>query len=160
MTDQPAQPEPGLGPMPYDERRCEELTLSLGRILAQISPAGWRRIDLKILMLAGIADLSLSVVMKDGSSPEVQPARELTQIASELRSRMYRPGAGTWFGMRYMMDPPGAYWVSYNTDFDPLWDPPVPPEAYAQDLEAFPRDERHLPGWLRDRVRQAAGRAG
>ncbi|WP_119727968.1 hypothetical protein [Thermomonospora amylolytica] len=158
MTDQP--PGPARGPLPYDERRCEELTLKLGRILAQIAPEGWRRIDLKILMTVGISDVSLTVVMRDGSSPEVQPVRELTEIAAELRARMYRPGRGTWFGMRYMMDPPGAYWVSYNTDYDPMWSPPLPPGAYEQDLAAFPRDEQHIPDWLRAELRRSPAHDG
>ncbi|HEX2312746.1 MAG TPA: hypothetical protein VHJ17_03380 [Thermomonospora sp.] len=162
MTDQPhdaVPPEAGRAPLPYDEARCEELTVRLGRILARLAPEGWRRIDLKILMLAGVSDLALTVILQNGESPEVEPARELTEIAAELRSRMYVPGRGTWFGLRYLMDAPGSYWVSYNTDFDPLWDPPLPPETYAGDLAAFPREEPHLPGWLRERLQQVPGGA-
>lgn len=155
MTTDPGSSVPGRAPLPYDEQRCEQLTRAMATTLAGIAPAGWKRIDLKVLMTVGITDVSLTVVLRDGGSAEVQPVREIADIAAELRSRMYRPGHGTWFGMRFMMDPPGAYWVSYNTDFDPLWEPPIPAEAYAQDLAAFPRDEEHVPGWLRERLRPA-----
>lgn len=155
MTEDPTASETGRGPLPYDEQRCEELTQTMGRTLAQLAPEGWRRIDLKVLMTVGITDVALTVVLRNGGSPEVQPTREVGAIAAELRSRMYRPGRGTWFGMRFMMDPPGAYWVSYNTDFDPLWEPPIPAEAYAQDLAAFPRDQQHIPQWLHARLREA-----
>lgn len=154
---------PNRGPLPYDEQRCGYLTEALARTLAQGAPQRWRRIDLKVLMTAGITDAALTVVMPGGRTPEVQPAREIGEIAAELRSRLYRPGEGTWFGMRFLMDPPGTYWVSYNTDFDPLWNPPIPAEAYARDLAAFPRDEKHVPGWLRARSEHTppwSGQAG
>ena len=161
MSQPPAEvPVPPQQPRPYDPQRHEELTQYLGRILLQVVPPGWRRIDLKILMLAGVVDLQLTVFMQDGSSPVADPPRELTLIAGELRSMMYRAGEGTWFGMRFMMDPPSAYWISFNGDFDPLWEPPVPPQAWAQDLAVFPRADEHVPGWLRARLEQPAAAPG
>jgi hypothetical protein len=161
MNQPPAEvPVPPQEPRPYDRQRYEELTQRLGRAVLQVAPAGWRRIDLRILMLSGVADLKLAVIMPDGSSPAVDPPRECTPIAGELRSMMYRTDEGTWFGMRFMMDPPSAYWISFNGDFDPLWDPPVPPEAWAQDLAAFPRANEHIPGWLRGRLDEPAGARG
>ncbi|MFG1856351.1 hypothetical protein ACGFJT_31275 [Actinomadura geliboluensis] len=161
MTQPPAEvPVPPQGPRPYDRQRYEELTQRLGMALLQVAPAGWRRIDLRILMLAGVTDLRLSVIMPDGSSPAADPPRDCAQIAAELRSMMYRTGEGTWFGMRFMMDPPSAYWVSFNADFDPGWDPPAAPEEWARDLALFPRDDEHVPGWLRERLDRTAGAHG
>ncbi|XVQ10061.1 hypothetical protein ACQP1W_47365 [Spirillospora sp. CA-255316] len=161
MTQPPSEaPAPRQEPRPYDRQRYEQLTQRMGALLVQLAPPDWRRIDLKVLMTAGAADLRLTVIMKDGSSPAVEPVPELTRIGAELRSMMYRPGEGTWFGMRYMMDPPGAYWVSFNTDFDPLWDPPLPGDFFAQDLAVFPRADEHVPGWLRARLGQPAGDGG
>lgn len=161
MTQPPAEvPVPPQGPRPYDRQRYEELTQRLGMALLQVAPAGWRRIDLRILMLAGVTDLRLSVIMPDGSSPAADLPRECAQIAAELRSIMYRTGEGTWFGMRFMMDPPSAYWVSFNADFDPGWDPPAAPEEWARDLALFPRDDEHVPGWLRERLDRTAGAHG
>ncbi|MEU8345928.1 hypothetical protein SAMN05443665_102195 [Actinomadura meyerae] len=160
MNQPPAEVPVPQGPRPYDRQRYEELTQRLGMALLQVAPAGWRRIDLRILMLAGVTDLRLSVIMPDGSSPAADPPRECAQIAAELRSMMYRPGEGTWFGMRFMMDPPSAYWVSFNADFDPGWEPPAAPEEWARDLALFPRDDAHVPGWLRERLGQGADAHG
>ncbi len=111
-------------------------------------------------MLAYVTDLRLAVIMPDGGAPAVDPPRECALIAGELRSMMYRTGEGTWFGMRFMMDPPSAYWISFNGDFDPLWDPPVPPEAWAGDLAVFPAPTSTSPagcasGSTRPRARTA-----
>jgi hypothetical protein len=161
MTQPPAEvPVPPQRPRPYDRQRYEELTQWLGRALLQVAPAGWRRIDLTVLMLAGVGDLRLAVIMPDGSSPAVDPPRECMGIAGELRSMMYRPDEGTWFGLRFMMDPPSAYWISFNGDFDPGWDPPVPPDTWAGDLAVFPRTDEHIPGWLRERLGRTAGAGG
>ncbi|MFF5260121.1 glycohydrolase toxin TNT-related protein [Actinomadura viridis] len=139
-------------PAPFDEERYEELQIRLGRILLEIAPQGWRRIDLRILMIASVWEVALTVLMDDGRHAEVEPPRNFAEIAAELRSMMYRPDEGTWFSMRYMMDPPDAYWASFNTDFDPFWDPPVPAKAWEHDLRVFPRTADHIPGWLRERL--------
>ncbi|MFI0350660.1 hypothetical protein [Actinomadura sp. 9N407] len=153
MTQPPPEvPVPWQQPRPYDQQRYEALVQQLGRSMLQNVPPDWRRIDLKILMLTGVSDVRLTVLTRDGGSPAVDPPRDCVPIAVELRSMMYRQGEGTWFGMRFMMDPPSAYWVSFNGDFDPMWDPPIAPELWTQDLAAFPRTDEHVPGWLRERA--------
>ncbi|MFF5264570.1 glycohydrolase toxin TNT-related protein [Actinomadura viridis] len=137
-------------PRPFDQERYDELQSRLGRILAQIAPQGWRRIDLQIRMTTAVSEVALTVLKEDGSYAEVEPPRNLTEIAAELRSMMYLQDRGTWFSMRFMMDPPDAYWTSFNTDFDPFWDPPVPAKVWEHDLRVFPRSAEHIPGWLRE----------
>ena len=151
-------PPPVQGPLPFDEGRYNGMIQDIGRVLLRMAPQGWRRIDLKVLMVAPGHDITLTVVMNDGATTSVEPPQVIGQIAAELRARMYRPGEGTWFGMRYTLDPPSEFHVSYNFDFDPLWQPPIRADVFAQDIAAFPRDEQHIPGWLRAKlVETAAG---
>jgi hypothetical protein len=164
----PAQPgqasvQPGQGPLPFDEGRYNQMIQDIGRVLLRMAPQGppgWRRIDLKVLMVAPGHDITVTVIMEDGTTNTVEPSEVIGQIAAELRARMYRAGEGTWFGMRYTLDPPSDFHVSYNFDFDPLWEPPIRPDVFAEDVAAFPRDEQHIPGWLREKlVETAAGSA-
>ncbi|TDC90350.1 hypothetical protein [Actinomadura sp. 7K507] len=150
MTD-----APGRGPTPYDPQRYDELTKGVATLLAQAAPAGWKRIDMKALMTVAVSDIALTVVLRDGSSPPAELPRDVIGMLGELRSMMYRPGAGTWLSMRLMMDPPGAYYTSFNNDYDPLWDPDITAAEWAQDLAAFPRDDEHIPEWLRGRLQEA-----
>jgi hypothetical protein len=140
------------GPRPYDEARHEELLRRLGEILREISPAGWVRIDLRIALTVEISEVALAVVMGDGGHAGVEPPRELGEIAAELRSMMYRPDEGTWFGMRFTMDPPGGHRTSFNGTFDPGWSPPLAPAVWRHDMSVFPRADEHVPRWLRDRL--------
>lgn len=143
---------PAQEPRPYDENRHARLLDQLKKTLAGIAPQGWKRIDVKILMLADVCKTDLVVVKKNGARPLVEPVPEIIDAAAEIRSMMYRRNEGTWFGMRFMMDPPDAYWVAYNRAFDPLWDPPPPAGEWRRDLAVFPRAENALPEWLRARL--------
>lgn len=149
---------PPQEPRPYDEERHARLLDRMGQILAAASPAGWKRIDAKFLMLAGACEIHLTVVQKNGARPWVEPVPDLVATAADIRSIMYRPDRGTWFGMRFMMDPPDAYWVAYNRTFDPLWDPPPPAGEWRRDLAVFPRAENAVPEWLRARLAPPAAR--
>ncbi|GGM59092.1 hypothetical protein GCM10012275_32800 [Longimycelium tulufanense] len=139
-------------PTTGEDDRSEELLQVIGSGLLGIAPAGWRRIDLKATMASSVHDLALTVVMEDGTTAGFATPPQVTSAAVELRQLMYQPGLGTWFSMRYTMDPPSRFHVSFNFDHDPLWNPPVPATVLAQDLEAFPRDDEHVPGWLRARL--------
>ncbi|MQY04451.1 hypothetical protein [Actinomadura macrotermitis] len=150
------RPGPGQGPWPYDQGRYDQLIQWTGSVLLDVVAPGWRRIDLKILMTVAAADAALTVITEDGGGSAVPAPQGLLQGAAELRSMMYRPGEGTWFGMRYMMEPPGRYWVTFNPAFDPQWD--LPRSAFAADLAAFPRDDEHVPRWLRERAGTAGAR--
>lgn len=150
MTD-----APGRGPMPYDPQRHDELVRGVATLLARAAPGGWKRIDMKALMTVGVSDVALTVVLQDGTSPQMELPRDIIGMLGELRSRMYRPGEGTWLSMRLMMDPPGAYYTSFNNTHDPLWEPDITAADWAADLAAFPRDDEHVPGWLRDRLQEA-----
>lgn len=70
---------------------------------------------------------------------------------------MYKQDTGAWFSMRYTITPPGSYGVDFGYDTEPEFTAPVPPTAFEQDLERFPRTEAHTPDWLRDKLAQARG---
>ncbi|MFC5184025.1 hypothetical protein [Actinomadura harenae] len=143
MTQGPGErPPAGYGPWPYDQARYDQLVQWMGTAMSALAPGGWRRVDLRVAMAGGASRAALAVVMADGSVREYQAPREFLGVAAELRSMMYRPGEGTWFGMRFMLEPPGAY----RTWFDADLDPGLGGEAYRRDLAAFPRT--WLPVWL------------
>lgn len=139
-------------PAPYDQERHDELLQRLGRVLVEVSPDGWARIDLRVRMTVPVSEVALTVVMEDGGTAEAEPPRDLWEIAAELRSMMYRRDEGTWFAMRFTVSPPAEYWASFNGEFDPEWSPPITAEDWRHDLSVFPRTAEHVPRWLRDRL--------
>ena len=152
VTEPPVLPSPGQGPLPYRQERADELLRRLGAVVSEAVAAGWLRIDVRVVMTVSAGDIALTVVGADGRPAPAPPPPVVEQIAAELRSMLYEPGRGTWFGMRFMVEPSGRSWVHYNTSFDPGARPPIPPEAYADDLAAFPRADDQIPGWLRGKL--------
>ena len=154
---EPGTAQPGHRPLPFDEDRYNQIVRDIGRVLLQMAPPGWRRVDLRVLMMVPGHDITLTLIMEDGTVSTVDPPPVIGEITAELRSRMYRQGEGTWFGMRYTLDPPSEYHVSYNFDFEPVWHSPVRADVYAQDIAAFPRAGEHIPGWLRAKLEDSTG---
>jgi hypothetical protein len=153
---------PPSGPRTSVEETHEELIGRLGRMLLDLVPdQGWRRIDLVSVMTVPVQDLGLTVIMNDGSKPDVTPPKELNLVLARLRTLVYEPGRGTWFSARVSMDPPGRIFYNYNMDHEPTLLGPIGAEHYAEDLTMFPRDEEHMPDWLSARLAEVnAGEEG
>ncbi|MDT7727891.1 MAG: hypothetical protein QOI21_4467 [Actinomycetota bacterium] len=158
-TQPPSPHHPPSPPPPLDAAQEDELIQQIGARVLQGAPKGWRRIDVKVTMATMVDDIALTVIMSDGSSPPPEPPPDIKAELVALRQGMYQPGRGTWLSLRLILDPPGSYVVHYNFDYDPLWDPPVPPVVYQRDLEAFPRDTEHLPAWYPARMQEGTENA-
>ncbi|KFZ79700.1 hypothetical protein ED92_20180 [Amycolatopsis sp. MJM2582] len=141
--------------MAIDATQRQELTNAVGIALVDAAPEGWRRIDLMCLANIDVHDLSLTVLLADGSNPAVLIPDEVRQSLLRLREGMHEPDKGTWFSSRVIIDAPGTIYVKYNYDWDPLWNPSIATEGWARDLEAFPRDEAHIPDWLNEKLAEA-----
>lgn len=138
---------------PQRRQRYDELLQLAGGALIGTAPQGWRRIDLIARIAEGVQDFGLTVIMSDFSYAEVDPPAPAAQALLELRRLMYDE-RGAWFSARYMMNPPGEFQIFYNYDFDPLWNPPLPPGIFKRDLETYPRPVDRVPDWLRRVVEQ------
>ncbi|MFC5336904.1 hypothetical protein [Leucobacter denitrificans] len=49
--------------------------------------------------------------------------------------------------------------ITFNYDDEPDWSRPIRAFNYVLDLEDFPRDEEHIPAWLRKKVAEGKGEA-
>ncbi|MFR9730239.1 hypothetical protein ACL03H_13500 [Saccharopolyspora sp. MS10] len=138
-------------PPPHDApERSEVLASWICAQLVNHAPEGWRRIDFSAAMTTSARDIRCAVIMRDGSSPAIEVPEGLVPALADLRREMYEPGRGTWLSLRYMIDPPDEFFAVYNRNLDPMWDPPLPAEAFAEDLEEFPRLDENIPQWLKE----------
>ncbi len=142
--------------MSAETDRRGQLRDRIGLALLDVAPEGWRRIDLRCRAVVDVHDVTLTVLLEDGSQPDVVIPQNAVDDLLELRRVMYKPNEGTWFSVRILLDPPGRLNANYNFDWDPRWEPGIPPRSWAQDLREFPRDAEHIPGWLRDKLAEAA----
>lgn len=148
----PQPGDPSTSPPPTRPSRQEELLQGIGRDLVAVLPEGWYRADLRFFDASVVSDTKLAVLMRDGGRPYVDAPPSVIEAARELRGLSYREGPGTWFSLRYLLDPPTRYTVVFNHDFDPMWNPEIPAEVWRTDLEVYPRDEEHTPEWLRAKL--------
>jgi hypothetical protein len=140
--------------------RQGEIVQKLSGLLRDAVPGNWRRIActencLSMYSQGGILEITNS----DGSTRQAFPPEDFDDLIDELREVMYRPGAGTWFSVTWTLTKSDtgevAADVSFNYDEEPDWDDPINPGLYGLDLEDFPRDEEHIPDWLRRRLAEA-----
>ncbi|MEY9214907.1 hypothetical protein NI17_017485 [Thermobifida halotolerans] len=132
----------------------------IGTLVVGEAPEEWTRIVYTMKMVAGHGSDQVVVEFPDGARQrEFAPVRIIPMV-KELRAGMYLEGKGTWFSMEYVITRPGNYNVHFNYDQDPGITFPTP-QGYTQDLKYFPRDEEHIPDWLRERLRaEAEGQVG
>lgn len=135
---------------------ADETESGIAAALAEGAPAGWARIKFTVSATVLAYDYAIELKLGDGrnGSMDVPPAAKAG--FRELRERMYEPDRGTWFSATVELRAGAAPEFVYNFDDDPRWSPPLHPAAFSRDLEAFPRDDAHIPSWLRELLDEGA----
>jgi len=114
--------------------------------------------EVECRLLVGYGQFTSRVVRIDGSYESVRTPRAVKDSLMELREKvMYSPGGGTWMSARFVVRQGGGVEADFNYDAEPDWSHALDPVLYAQELRAFPRDERSTPGWLRRKVESISG---
>ncbi|WP_017615263.1 hypothetical protein [Nocardiopsis salina] len=146
--------EPIGGMTPIDESQS---LVELGKACLAVVDPDWSQVVLRYAAVAGHESVDLVRRGDDGSERSLDAPGEAIEEARRLRNGMYKEDTGTWFTMRYTINPPGSYGVDFEYDQEPGFDAPFPPAAFVQDLERFPRTEEHIPEWLARTLAQARG---
>ncbi|GAA2659236.1 MULTISPECIES: hypothetical protein [Actinosynnema] len=124
--------------------------------LAAEAPHGWTRVDVDVHLCTMMHLFGVRVSSDSGGAPlSMRLPKVVGNDLVRARRLMYEPGRGTWLSARLTVFPDGEHRVEFNFDEEPGWKPPLHPVAYARDLEAFPRDDEHVPDWLREQLRLA-----
>lgn len=137
---------------PEDE---QDLLVHIGNQILHEAPEGWSRLIYRVHTVIEHGTSELIVEFEDGVSRREFPPSGLSLTTDKLRAGMYREGNGTWFSMEYVITRPGKFNVTYNYDEDPKITFPTA-FGFTNDLKYFPRDEEHIPDWLRERLREEA----
>ena len=128
-----------------------EILKEIGKTLLTGAPQGWSKI---IYISDSVVDHSTDdyrVENESGNNIAGWGPVTLGPLLKDLRAGMYREGSGTWFSIKYTITRPGKFHVEYNYDekphilFPTAW-------GYTNDLKRFPRDDEHIPDWLRQKL--------
>ncbi|MFF9569115.1 hypothetical protein [Streptomyces sp. NPDC014685] len=136
---------------PYTLR--DRLVETLATELAAAQSADWDRIRFTAFVVDGHTRTRCSgerggmpVRVREAGTPA------FAEALAELRAVMHDPGPGTWFGMTLDFTAEDLAEATFDHDGEPLFLPPLGPEAYARDLARFPREAGSRPAWLRERL--------
>jgi hypothetical protein len=127
--------------------------------ISEAVPEGWRRIIVRLWGSIAAYQTEISVTMADGSTPSVE-LPPLTMQLAKLRRSMYELDRGTWLSARIDWTIRQEPRISFNYDDDPSWWPDLPAIVFAQDLNAYPRSDEHVPTWLRQKLAEAVDSEG
>lgn len=128
-------------PQAEREEIATEILAWLGnRLVKAAGTDDWARIDLKVSMAANADDYLYAVLNSDGSVRQTElPLEDVRRAFTDVRDLRYQEEKGTWYSIRYTMDPPSSFNAAFNFSVDPEWDPKLSPEVWAKDLEMYPR---------------------
>lgn len=136
---------------PVEQR---QVLVSVGRCVASLAPAGWRRITISFSGLVDMVSSWVEIVHHDGRLERAElPLRESMEM-NKLREGMYEKGKGAWFSLTFVIEQSGDFTVDYNYNEEPPFPFKLDPGRYANDYRHYPRDWENIPDWLRKKLRQ------
>ncbi|MDA0566656.1 hypothetical protein LG943_20415 [Streptomonospora sp. S1-112] len=121
-----------------------EITLHLLPVL----PTGWRQVLIDYAALGTRVRARSGVRMGGGRMERLAVPSEIRPLFLRLREGMYREGTGTWFAMRYAINPPDVFSAEYDYTALPDLLTPVPTEALTEEQRRLPRTPKHMPDWF------------
>ena len=123
---------------------------TIARALTADLPVGWRAVTGVYRATAPYAELDATVIGPANEQTELESLPEGLEDHFELlRRQMYQPGKGTWLTARITITADGHFSTDFDYNTEPAWSIAVDPGIYAADLAEFPRDEEHVPAWMR-----------
>ena len=145
--------------MAMTEAELTRLTKQVGRAMVAVAGPRWQKLRAEYRSVGRHVEVDLIVTGADGVPVSVRPPVEMVEGLRTLRGGMYRSGRGTWISAVYEIEPPGDYAVEFEPDVEPPWRRVPPPIGFIDELRFFPREDGHIPDWLRERVQAANGPA-
>jgi hypothetical protein len=125
---------------------------ALARAMLTYLPAGYERIELEYSAQGPVSQASMWATLTDGTEKSFPDLTDIVRAAETLRASMYHQGSGTWFSMKMNVTEQRSVDVAYNYDDIPWSDFDYAPSAYTADLKEYPRDDDHIPAWLRKQL--------
>jgi hypothetical protein len=135
-----------------DMQEQARLVTEAARSLVAVAPEGWTALHYTAHMVRGEQRSRLWVDLPEGRKGIHE--RDTMVYMRQLRTAMYEPGKGTFYSAKIdVTAADGSVQTHFEYDEEPQIE--VHPAQFAADLEQFPRDDEHIPAWLRQRVSEA-----
>lgn len=135
------------------DANAERLLAELLEIIELSTPLRWATAEVTVWATILTSTWTMSAVNTDGTRTSRAPQKAFDRKVEEFRAACYVPGRGTWYSATFALTNGGEPDVRLRYDENPEWRSAWPhPHSYVRDLEFFPRDDEHIPGWLREQL--------
>jgi hypothetical protein len=130
----------------------------IAQAIYALLPADCETVLFTVRMTDPFMQATVNANRADGSVAHLSLPLDVLDSVEELRASMYKPGVGAWFTANFTANQAGDVDATFDYDNEPDWAHAVDPLIYINDLKEFPRDDGHIPEWLRrDIAKSAAG---
>lgn len=130
-----------------------EIVAALAAMLHEVRDPAWAEVAVEIALAGGFSQFR--TWFRTGYDGQWQPtgcyadrSEGFANLFADLRWLMYRAGTGTWFSARLTVSDRRDLRSDSDFDDQPRFHPPVAPELYLKDVQAFPRDASRIPAWV------------
>jgi hypothetical protein len=130
----------------------QQLIKRIGRALLGAAPPNWKQVRAEYRSAGRHIEADVAITTDDDQQYPIRPPLDVVELLGELRALMYRPGRGTWLSGLYVLDHPSKYNAEFEPDAEPRWRRVPPPIGFQDELRRFPREDAHIPEWLRARA--------
>jgi len=140
---------------PFTPEEEDRKLQRIAQLLALRLPPGWVKAQAVCRSVGRYSEIAFRMFDVTGREKLLTIPDELYDEFAELRYGMYRPGRGTWLAALFTLEYPDRYSIVYNRDKEILLSQEINDLFFVQELLFYPRDEEHIPDWLRERVARA-----
>ncbi len=134
----------------------EVLLQVIGREFVDNAPKGWATGELLFMRVGKTAWLRGSAFDTSGNVIGGPGTRVMIKAFDDLRRLLAQPGKGAFLTARFTLRASDGHMrVDYDYDHEPVFDAPIHPGHYVEELERNPREPERIPEWWLEKIEQS-----
>lgn len=140
------------GPMSQHAGRMQRIAQGLASVL----PADWKQAQVLLRVAGRKGEFT---VLYTGEDDQRKPLKgvpaDVGEALTEIKAASADPKTGTWLTGLVTLERSGKMTLSTDRTSPPRWKKEPEAAEYAEELRRYPRDEEHIPDWLREKIAEA-----
>jgi hypothetical protein len=133
----------------------ETLQSIVDLVLRENRDEGWVNVKIRFSGLVSVSSIRAEKTRSDGSIELIPLPPEVGILYNKLRTGMHQWGKGIWYNAWTVVEPTGASETDFEYDVAPVFQNPIDPRTFYEDIRYFPRLVDEMPEWLMEKLKEA-----